>query len=302
MLLTNPHRWPGLRIVDGPAVGGLGVGDVCAVDPPRELRLTPAGHAPPLPWRLDLGRRAPALPFPRPDRDVDDDDEEGEDDALPLRLLVDDGWTLNGRPVAAGDVFDAGPWRVALVDDAGVVPAVSVADDGGVFGRPVAVLPVDDAWGAIWLDLRDPGFFAVRVDGRVRARFRRESAVPLDHLRRSQTLGGVVDAGVAKAIAVGADGCVPDVDLGFDGAVCALADPRRGFTALEHFSRLIGQPLTWERDRPAAQARFDAVEAASVDDVAALARALDPVGWQREQQLREECALAVAVHGAKVSS
>ena len=55
---------------------------------------------------------------------------------------------------------------------------------------------------------------------------------------------------------------------------------------------MIGRPLIHERDRDDAAAEFAAVEAASVDDVAALARSLDPVGWAREAELREECAIA----------
>ena len=302
VLLTNPHRWPGLRVVDGPDVDGCGVGFVVALDVNNAVRLgarpadvpvrcDPAGLRPRLPWWRD---RADLLHEHDDDDDSDDDDGAGVEGVAHWIAATDDGWAGSIDGLAGGVVLAAGSWRVALVDDVGAVPSVTVGD-GGLVGRPIGF---NTEGGMQWLSLAAPGFYVERAKNPARwLRRRRESGVALDDLRRSKLLAGVVDPERAKAIAVAADGRVPHIDLSYDGDVSAGDVVKNGWSALEHFSRLIGEPLTWERDRPRMQARFDAAPAATVDDVAALARALDPIGWQREQQLREECAMAVALHG-----
>lgn len=274
MLLTNPHRWPGLRIVEGPDLAGLGVGDVLALEINNPVHLGDA----------DMPVRA-ALPGLRRHASNESDDD------VPWLAATDEGWAGSIPGLQAGALVGAGKWKLVLVDDVGVLPSLRQLR-GVVVARPLGFNAGDFLQ---WLCVSDPRFFVheALLGGGV-TRYRRVSGIALDDLRRSRLLGGVVDPERAKTIALASEGRPPSIDLDYDGGVLVGEVVRNGWSALEHFARLIGQPLTWERERSAMQQRFDETDAASVDDLAAFARSLDPVGWQREQLLREECALALA--------
>lgn len=264
-------RWPGVRVVDGPRVAGLRVDDLVAI----ELGL----------WIWRTGSLS-VVPFWVGAIDVPADAEV----AAPAAFLAEaSGWrTREELPLGGGSLLDSGPWRLELVDDVGALPGLRRVD-GMVLARPAGfrLNPLGEV-GSVWLLVSDPASCVVVWDsGRVQ-KIPRWSGTPLP------LQAGILDVGRAKAIAaaVPEQGAASGVALGFDGAVVWKELGRRRRSRLEHFCRLIGQPLVWERDRDEAQRLYDDAEACAVDDIAALARSIDPVGWQRESELREECAIA----------
>ncbi|MDP2345775.1 MAG: hypothetical protein Q8O67_32830 [Deltaproteobacteria bacterium] len=282
-------RWPGMEIVEGPLIAGLGPGDQVAVDVGRPILLYPRRYQQPFGFDIDVDEHIDvAIELLRRETD----ESRRRNDSPRIAVFGDDGWRVDDQPASAGPQI-AGPWRVRLLDDVGAVPTVRRVGSM-VLGRPMGVRTVYDALLTVWLLLSDPNHLVLRAaDGSLTTLPRRVGA-PLDQLRRAKLLGGHMDPERAKAIALAADGAPLPLFLGFHGAVFHAGVPtgeRGGWSALEHFCRLIGTPLAWERDRPAAQAAFDRTELADVKAIADLARSIDPGGWEREQLLREECAL-----------
>ena len=280
-------QWPGFEILEGPALVGLQPGDLVAVDAARPILLYDRRSPQPFGFDIDIDEHIDHALL----RLHEEDEEYRRRRDRPRALLVgDEGFFVAGHAAAVGSVHVAGPWRLKLVDDVGAVPTVRTIG-GLLLGRPLGLRMADHALLSVWLLVTDPSKYAfVRSDGSVTVLPRRVG-VPLDQLRRSKRLGGALDPERAKAIAGAAAGALPSVFLGYDGDVFHSGVDPRGWSALEHFCRLIGEPLAWERDRPGAQAAFDRTVAADETALADLARAADPQGFAREQQVREECAL-----------
>lgn len=214
------------------------------------------------------------------------------------QLFADErGWHSTFCQSVDGTEFDAARWRLQLVDDVGCMGTIKRRGQH-VLCRPLGLfkpMPRAPEVSACWLLASDPGSWAL-VDDTGFSRVKRWTGAPW---ARVQALGGSLDAGVAKAIALACEGRGPPLLLGFDGDV-ACGHQRPAPTAAERFRTLLADSVTDSAadsavDSAASTALdFDDVVAASAADLGALARAADPVGWQREELLREECAVACA--------
>lgn len=273
---TNPHRWPGLRVVDGPPLPLLADVDVFAAPVGVEVRIAAGPHA----------TRPFDVAF---DTWLDEDVRSGEGPPGSAAIwATDDGW--GGRPLpghsfgvlAGGSVVQAGPWHLELVDDAGALVRVQ-RRGSAVFARPLGLRSFGRTT-AVWLMASAPDFWAL-VDDDGFHRLPRESGVAL------RTAMGRMDAERAKAIALMAHGKRGSLGLGFDGALYADQSPRNGRVPTAKGAKAWFRELTG-LERTEAQSLFDATDACSASELKAFARVLDPVAAEREELLREECAIA----------
>ncbi len=272
---TNPHRWPGLRIVDGPPLPLVKDVAVFAVPVGIAVNIAAGPHA--------------TRPFDVAFDTWLDDDVPHKDVAS--IWATDHGWEGRTRPghalpaLVGGALIQAGPWQLQLVDDAGVLLQVQ-RRGSEVFARPMGLRSFGRTT-AVWLMASAPDFWAL-VDDDGFHRLPREAGVPL------RSAIGRMDAERAKAIALLAHGKRGTLGLGFDGSLFADQGPKNGRVPTAKGAKAWFRELTG-LERTEAQSLFDATDAASAADLVAFSRSLDPVGAEREALLREECAIAAGL-------
>lgn len=308
----------GLRLVDGPAVAGVEVGAVIAVDVGLWLsvRRTPAG--------LDV---TATVEVPPPPRDV-------------LVRFVDGAWhahSVGAEPPPPPRAFKVADWSFEFVDDAPLTTTTKRLADGlhhavaprRIFqhnGTAISWWTAVDAAG----ELRE-AVFRASAPRRLAPAGRGhdvlvadEAVVSLAPLVRGVELQrlwaghhGAVDDAIAAAIVKGVATVRGQPVVCFDGVVRDLDPrPRKNEDRRRTFARLIGVDLTdygvdvdgntveRERDRSGDRAdparltevneRFRVARGASVDDVAAFVQSFDAAGCARHEALVEELSLWAA--------
>ncbi len=265
--MRSANAWPGVAIVEGPALPGesevASPGRVFAIEHDG-IALTPNGVAPffqPLPSFERQGVET----------------WRGEE----VVSIAGDRWRRQARdgPVTVhddDDVIAVGPWKLALRADVGAT-IVLRRWKSRVLCRPLGHL---GGYGALWLLATEPAWWITLDATGFRRRLRRVGV-------SYKALGGRVDPGVARFIAAGLAGIERDEGVTFDGVVDGETGLWRDRT------KGVGVRFS-ELTKEGPSAALDGA-VASVDDVAAFVRSVDPVGWEREQMLREECAIAVSM-------
>jgi len=302
---------PGLRLTAGPAVAGVEVGAVIAVDEGLWLNVRRG------PLGLDIGS---TVDLPPPPRDV-------------LVRFVDGSWhthALGVTPPAPARSFAIADWHFALVDEAPLTTTTKRLADGLHHAVAPRRIFSDHSGSISW-------WTAVDGDGHAReAVFRAgpgrrmapagplhgvlvadEPVVSLQPLVRGVELhrlwagaAGVVDDAIAAAIVKGAATARGQPVVCWDGVVRTLDErPRKNEDRRRTFARLVGIDLgtdvssvddvgtgdvkgRLDKDRLAVVTeRFRVARGAANEDVAAFVRSFDAAGFRRHELLLEELEL-----------
>ncbi|MDP2344956.1 MAG: hypothetical protein Q8O67_28680 [Deltaproteobacteria bacterium] len=277
---------PGLRIVEGPVVAGLGPGDAIAVEPDGwgffSSHYGGAGVSVPnisSSWNAKTNGSAHRFH----DREWQEIHYGGRSNNPDAR------W----EPVKAR-TLKVGPWLMELVDDLPLLTQVRRFDDV-VAVRPGRVwmsnrgmashwTSVDNSTGGVILGelfVIDP-FRSASVVGPQIHRLPRSRGLPTYAVRAGED-GGRMDPAIARAVVEQFASPQGSAIICFDGVVRVYpsVDPpgTHWFNQWQPYEAMTGQALA------------DAPPAASLDEVAAFARARLPEEWALEQALLEECGL-----------